>query len=332
MNNDKINILRCDDVNQILENKEKEIIDIVKDAYVAHQCGKSSLPHSIFLRFPDNQSDRIIGLPAYIEMERKMAGMKWIASFPKNTVNGMERASAVLILNNMDNGRPEAILESSIISAKRTAASAALGAIYLHQNMDETKIGLIGCGRINKEILHFILFAFKKIDTIYLFDQFEENAETFAKKNPYEGIQYVVVKSADEIFSQTKLISCATTAGTPYIDQIHDCDEKTTILGISLRDFAPSVMEKVHNIVDDVDHVCREKTSIHLTQQKLNNLDFVTGSIAQVVMGEVPARAAGKPVIYSPFGLGILDLAVGYYVKDEAEKMGLGIEVDHFLP
>lgn len=332
MNKNEITILRCADVNQVLENNEEKIIDIVKETYVAHQCGKSSLPHSIFLRFPDDQSDRIIGLPAYIELERKMAGMKWIASFPNNTSKGRERASAVLILNNMDNGRPEAILESSIISAKRTAASATLGAIYLHQNMDETDVGLIGCGRINKEILQFILFAFKKINTIYLFDQSEERAAAFAKANPYEGIQYVVVKSADEIFAQTKLISCATTAGTPYIDQINNCDEKTTILGISLRDFAPSVMLKAHNIVDDVDHVCREKTSIHLTQQETNNLNFVAGSIAQVVMGDVPARSEGKPVIYSPFGLGILDLAVGYYVKDEAEKSGLGIEVANFLP
>ena len=50
-----------------------------------------------------------------------------------------------------------AVTESSIISAQRTAASAALAARELHAIGDETTLGLIGCGVINFEIARFVL-------------------------------------------------------------------------------------------------------------------------------------------------------------------------------
>lgn len=41
-------ILGAAQVNSALEGKEREIIEIVKDTYIFHNDGKTSLPHSIF--------------------------------------------------------------------------------------------------------------------------------------------------------------------------------------------------------------------------------------------------------------------------------------------
>ena len=101
-------ILRRTDVADALAGRELEIIDLVADAYRLHDEGATALPHSTFLRFPEDRHarDRIIGLPAYRGGAAPVAGMKWIASFPGNVAAGLERASASITLNSLENGRP----------------------------------------------------------------------------------------------------------------------------------------------------------------------------------------------------------------------------------
>ena len=115
-------------VQRALAGQEKQITELVEATYRLHGAGDSVNPPSYFLRFPDRPSDRIIALPASIGGKVRVDGLKWISSFPGNVAAGIPRASAVLILNDHDTGYPFACLESSIISATRTAASAAVAA------------------------------------------------------------------------------------------------------------------------------------------------------------------------------------------------------------
>ena len=319
-------------VKSILSGREDEVIEIVKQAYILHHEGQSSLPHSVFLRFPGNDTDRIIGLPAYLGGEYGVAGMKWVSSFPGNIQKGVERASAAVFLNDMATGRVRAILEGSLISAQRTAASAALAGKCLHGNADETKAGLVGCGVINGQILHFLRTEFPKLEKVYLYDLSDERMDQFIANNPYGGLSYEKCGDIESLFAAAKLVSFATTAGTPYIKHLDALTAEHTVLGISLRDLDPDIIASSHNIVDDLDHVCREKTSIHLTYQKLGNTDFVAGNIADAVKGTVLPRAAGKPSVYSPFGLGVLDVALAQYVAEKAKDEGVGTVIENFQP
>lgn len=330
---DRLLILRGDEISDLLRGRELEMIEEVRKAYVAHQRGDSSLPHSSFLRFPDNDTDRIIALPAFLGDGFDVAGLKWISSFPGNVRNGMARASAVLILNSCENGHVEAILESSLISAKRTAASAALAAQRLSDGAPVDTIGLIGTGVINLEVARFVRALLPGISRAVLFDLDGDRAARFGKRLKEEGMTEVeVAPSLAAVLSGCSLVSFATTAIRPHVDDLSLCPPGATILHVSLRDLTADVILASDNVVDDADHVSRASTSIHLAEQKTGNRDFIRATLAEVCEGTAAPRTEGKISVFSPFGLGVLDLAVGKLALDAALAAGRGTVIESFLP
>ena len=321
-------------MRQLLQGQEAAIVDAVRRSYLAHRSGLSFVPHSTFLTFPGGRSDRVIALPAYLGGEFETAGIKWISSFPGNLELGLERASAVVILNSIATGRPEAILEGSVISAKRTAASAALAAFALHADRKEKRVGLVGCGAINFEIVRFLHSVFPNLSELVLFDLERSRAEQFAEMCAVEfGFAGKVAGDLFHVFEAAALVSLATTASEPYISSLPEINEPRTILNISLRDLAPELIINADNVVDDVDHVCRARTSLDLAAQLSGNRHFIRCSLADVLTSPVPPREdACLTTIFSPFGLGILDLAVSKLVCELAQTHKIGTIVPSFLP
>src|SRR2546426_9143342 len=169
--NFELSIINGKAVSDIIRADREKCIEIVRDAYLAHADGRSVNPDSYFLRFPEKPDCRIIALPAYLGNGFDVAGLKWIASYPCNIQRGFPRASAVLVLNSYDTGYPFAILESSIISAARTAASAALAAYWLNGLTRRAhSLGIVGTGFIARYVDEFLVDTGWAIDDIRLYD------------------------------------------------------------------------------------------------------------------------------------------------------------------
>ncbi len=341
MTENQILILRGSEVDDLLTGRELEVIDAVARAYLAHSRGESSLPHSTFLRFPNDDRNRIIALPAYLGDGFGVAGMKWIASFPGNVEKGMARASAVLILNSATTGLPEAILESSLISARRTAASAALAARELRRGRTTGSAGLIGTGIINFETARFLLHTLPDLTRFRLFDLQRERAESLAARiagmargvRRDDSVEVLVAEDPDEILRTCPLIAFATTAVQPHVGDLSACLPGATILHTSLRDLTAGAILASDNVVDDPDHVSRAQTSIHLAEQQTGNRNFIRCTLADLLAGTSPAKKDEDGVtVFSPFGLGVLDLAVGQLARQRALETGRGTIIDSFLP
>lgn len=333
MSNDDILLLKGQEIASLLSGRELEIVDAVSRAYKVHAQGKSSLPHSTFLRFPDNDKNRIIALPAYLGDGFEVAGVKWISSFTGNLSKGMDRASAVLILNSTETGRPEAIMEASVISAKRTAASAALAAQALLSGREVQSVGMIGCGLINYETARFLRALFPGLKRLEIFDLSVDRARQFGNLCEEMFAEMVVAEAPQAIFRNNSLITFATTAIQPHVFDLSACAPGSVVLHTSLRDLAPEVILSCDNVVDDVDHVSRAQTSIHLAEQLSGDRSFIRCTLGDILLGRSPAVEDPAAItVFSPFGLGILDLAVGKLARDLSIEENRGAPINSFLP
>ncbi|PTL79250.1 2,3-diaminopropionate biosynthesis protein SbnB [Vitiosangium sp. GDMCC 1.1324] len=308
-------------------------IQQVESAYLTHGEGNSVNPDSYFLRFPEKPDARIIALPAYLGGDVDVSGIKWIASYPANVKRGFPRASAVLLLNSYETGYPFACLESSIISAARTAGSAVLAAQWMNGGARRARcLGIVGNGLISRYLYTFLLAAGWEVDEVLLFDTTPGESERFSQQvcRPERHQRVSVAPDLDSLLKRSDVIMLATTAATPYIHDPALLAHNPLVLNISLRDLAPELLLKSYNLVDDVEHVMKANTSPHLAEKLTGGRAFVTGTLAQLIRGQCKVDRS-RPIIFSPFGLGVLDLAVGKWVYDRAVASGKAIAVDDFF-
>ena len=223
-------------------------------------------------------------------------------------------------------------MEGSVVSAKRTAASAALAASHLTARQPRA-VGIIGCGLINFEVTRFLLAVWPELQRFYVFDVDAERAKQFTQKCRQLNVAAEAVPELTTVLREAELISFATTAGKPHVFSLSECTPGSMILHVSLRDLSSEVILSCDNVVDDVAHVCRAQTSIHLAEQWTGNTDFIRCTLAEVLEGTAASKNDPQALtVFSPFGLGVLDLAVAQLVMELASEENRGTLLKNFLP
>jgi N-[(2S)-2-amino-2-carboxyethyl]-L-glutamate dehydrogenase len=328
-----LTVLSAADVAAQLQGRERELIDLAAQAYVTHGRGLSCLPQSEYLRFPGKLRERIIPKAGWLGGEKPVAGIKWISSFPDNVSSGLPRASALIVLNDPDNGRPRTVMEGSLISCQRTAAGAALAARVLHAQPDIGSLGLVGCGPIGRETLRFILADERQVRAIQLFDLNASLADETASHLLASGFggDVRIAESVDALLGSADVSVFATSAVVPSIESIAHVPSHATVLHVSLRDFSAQAVLAADNLTDDIEHVLQARTSVHLVEEQLGHRRFLRGTLADVLERRMPARIGSQPVMFHPFGLAALDLAFAQHVELGCERAGLGAWIPDFL-
>lgn len=326
---DSFHVVPGPTVAEILTEDLARLREITAATYLTHEHGRTVNPDSYFLRFPEKPDSRVIALPAYLGGEVDRIGIKWISSFPGNLQTGLPRASAVLILNDYETGRPIACLESAGISAARTAASAAV-AIEALTDAQPRSVAVIGAGVIARAVIRQIADTGLAITELSCFDLDETRAQALLADiaEVVEAPRHAARDLATAC--RADVVVFTTTAGKPYVPADTPFRPGQLLLNISLRDLAPETLVDAANIVDDVDHCLKADTSPHLAEQLAGRRDFITGTIGQVLLGAVELPE-DRPIVFSPFGLGVLDIAVGSHVLDMAVRRDAAVPIPDFF-
>jgi 2,3-diaminopropionate biosynthesis protein SbnB len=326
----ELTVLTGLDVQAVLRDAEASVLDAVQDGYLALHANEAILPPSPLLRFNEGRPERIIALPAYLGGRTPIAGIKWIASFPENVNKGLDRASAVIVANDLETGRARYLVEGSLISAARTAASAALAAQLLHPR-GRTTVGIVGAGPIAYETTRYLSAVGLSAEHLLVYDTAPNRARLFADRARAEGLaEHVqIIESGEDVLDRAPLVVLATSATTPHLDP--RLSGASTVLHLSLRDLSPRSLAEAYNVVDSVEHVLSAGTSVHLLAQLTGERTHIHATLAELLLKQ-KRHSPALPRIFSPFGMGVLDLAVASYVIKECERRQLGTLIPSFVP
>lgn len=286
-------------------------------------------PLKPYLRWrPDGHiADRIIAMPAYLGGAAPAAGLKWVGSKHDNPQRlGIERASALIVLNDPETHFPIAVLEGGLISGMRTAAVTAVAARHLARD-GFTAVACIGCGPIARMQVHTLLQQFPQIARLHLFDQNPDAAHRLAADLAEPaGTSVTVEPSAEAAVRCGEVVLTCTTADRAYLP--YDwLNPGALVANISLTDVEQEAFPKVDKlVVDDWDQCNREGKAIHrLTQQGRLSWADLHAELGQIVAGQRPGRETdGEIILLNPMGMAIEDVACAQAVYHAALHEGVG--------
>jgi ornithine cyclodeaminase len=330
----RILYLNRSDISSVGGDRADLYVQALADGLVQHSEGKTVQPLKPYLRAQGKEghiADRIIAMPAHVG-EPGISGLKWIGSKHDNpTRAGLERASAVIVLNDPATNYPVAILEGSLISAWRTAAVTALAARHLARK-DFTDVALVGCGVIGTAQITALLQQFGHIATVHLYDKQREAADKLAARitAEYPKVTAVVADSAEEAVRAGDVVVPCTVTDQPYIEA--EWFKRGAFLSnVSIMDTHKDVfLEADKVVVDDWEQSNREKKIINqLVLEGSFSREQLHAELGEILAGSRPGRETDDEfIVLNPMGMAVEDIACAAEVYRRALGEGVGTWLD----
>lgn len=325
------------DIIKLGGNSSNLYIEAVSHALNLHARGEIVQPLKPYLRWRGNEghiADRIIAMPAYLGGESSVAGLKWVGSKHDNpSRRGLERASALIILNDTETHYPIAIMEGSLISGMRTAAVTSVAARYLART-GFCHVTCIGCGPIARMQLLTLLEQFPSITTIHLFDlnPFAAKDLVEALHQRFPDVKYQITTTAEEAVRSGEVVITCTITDKPYIPY-EWLQKGTFVSNVSIMDVHKEVFLKADKVVvDDWDQSNREKKVINqLVLEGKFSRDQLHAELGEIIVGRRSGRESNEEIIIlNPMGMAIEDIACAQsiYQKAIAERVGTLLSLD----
>ncbi len=285
------------------------LLDVIEETTSCLANGDFVQPIKPYLRYGDLKN-RMIAMPAYVGGTIRRAWLKWIAGFPGNIERGLSRAHSVTIINESETGAPLAIMESSMLSAVRTAA---VSAFFLKQFAtllgESFRVGIIGFGPVGRTHLLMMDQLYGDRVTEYLLYDIRGVRGESSVSTTRECTDW------REVYDQADVVITCTVSKERYIHYPPPASGKI-LLHVSLRDYEPHVLDHIPLIVvDHWEEVCREQTDIECWHKHGGGLQERVLELPEILRSEYVRQLVNErpTVMFSPMGMAVYDIAVADY-------------------
>jgi ornithine cyclodeaminase len=253
-------------------------------------------------------------MSVYVEDDDPIAGVKWIGSHPENFKLGLERANAIIILNDARTNIPIAIVSASLLSAMRTMA---VGLIAIDRFKPNPKIvACIGMGRLGRLFTKFIPQLYPSVEKIVCFSERANFADLLESPLVERSQTY------QEAIEGADVVITVTSASEPYILPSEVTGAKL-LINLSLMDYDLDVYLKADSIVVDDFRQCANAKKVFKTGVEQGLITRATVyELSEALFGEAREQPFSGQIIVNPIGMAIEDMVVARTIFNQVKKEG----------
>ena len=297
-----------------------QIIEIVEKVFYEHGVKRVENPpkpgiHPIPSAF-------LHAMPAFLP-ELSAAGMKWVSSYPTNYQHNLPAVMGIIIVNDVQTGKPLAMMDCRWITAARTGAVSAVAAKYLARKGADT-LGIVGAGiqgRFNLLAIREVLLDLKLVK---YFDISEENLQaTVNKMNDSLPFQVVGCRSVQEVIEGSDVIVTATGKLEKVIYFEKWVKPGALVLPVHHRGWENQVIQKADKFITD--DWAQLSNAAKVVGGFDGSLPDPYAELGEIVSGQKPGRERDdERIVDFNYGLAMEDIAIAQQVFKKATEMGLG--------
>jgi alanine dehydrogenase len=254
--------------------------------------------------------------------EQPLAVIKVNGNFPENVRrHRLPTIQGLIALLDAERGCVLALLDSTEITARRTAAATALAAQYL-ATPDARVLGIVGCGvqsRYHVDALRDVL----PIESVLFCDLNDDAANSFGACLQRLDVPGTRVRDASAACRGADVVLTLTTS-TRALISLADIAPGTFVAGVGAdnpqkHELAPSLMLASRVVVDSLAQAAAMGDLHHAVASREAAASCVYGELADLVSGRIAGRCdASARWVFDSTGLAAQDLAAAGMIYERA--------------
>ncbi len=305
-------LLTRSEIRQIVD--WSALFDAVRDGLLRRAKGQTALPVSGQITMPN----------ALLHLKAGAIFDPGALSVKANIRPTGGNASGVVVLYDTDAGQVSAILDSSDITAMRTAALATVAAETLASS-EVVHLAVLGAGPLAAQVLAAMPQRLK-IGSVHLWSRERARAEALAQRVDAPTHIY---DTPGEAARQANVIVTATPARTPYL-RAGDITDGALILAMGAdspgkRELGACVLDEAQIIADQREDVLKVGESAYLPPEGAERIVAELGTLlAGGASIPAPAAQGARFRVFNSVGSAIIDATVSRSIVALAQTRGLG--------
>ena len=321
-------VINQDEVRRLLPMNE--CIELMDQALRTLARGDAVQPLRSATWLPDRSG--LIGLmPGYLGRPQAL-GVKVVTVYPGNHGTDFDSHQGAVMLFDVDNGSPLAILDATEITAIRTAAVSAVATNCLARE-DATSLALLGSGTQARTHLEALMLD-RDVEEVRVWSLNSDRAAQFAQRESTRHNIRIEPKSTGCEAVEGADIICTVTAATEailcgkwispgaHINAVGACTPNA-------RELDTGAMVSSRLFVDRLESALNESGDFRIPKAEgAIDTDHIVGELGDVLLERVVGRSSSQQItLFKSLGLAVEDLAAAHYIFDQAKIHNIGTTI-----